>query len=227
MEYVSIVSMESLVENNQRSTQNKAQSLPSAEEIISEYANEGVLLRKAFFDAHSQTLDKAARCLAHALMRGKKILLCGNGGSAADAQHLAGEFVNRYLMDRPPLPAIALTTDTSALTAIGNDFGYEDIFSKQIQALGREGDVLIAISTSGNSPNVLKALHVCKRLEIQSIGLTGEGGQMQNLCDIILPVPHGLTPLIQEIHITAGHLLCRLVDYYLFENVVALQSADQ
>ncbi len=217
------------MEKTHSNTRNKADSktLLSAEEIISDYMKEGLLLRKNFFAQHTKTLDTAARTLARALARGNKIFLCGNGGSAADAQHLAGEFVNRYLIDRPPLPAIALSTDTSVLTAIANDFSFEEIFSKQIEALGQGGDVLIAISTSGNSKNVLKALHVAKKLEISSIGLTGNGGQMLSLCDIILPVPHTLTPLIQEIHIAIGHLLCHLTDHYLFENVVALKEDAQ
>ncbi len=210
------------MENSKSSGQGYVATLLSAQDIVTDYVQQGVRLREEFFAIHTETLDKAARTLAMALAQGKKILLCGNGGSAGDTQHLAGEFVNRFLMDRPPLPAIALTTDTSTLTSIGNDFGFENIFSKQIEALGQSGDVLIAISTSGNSPNVIKALHAAKNLEIVTLGLTGNAGQMEALCDILLPVPHSLTPLIQEIHIAAGHLLCRLVDYYLFENVAAL-----
>ncbi len=202
-------------------------NLPSAEHIISEYVAAGLELRQAYFAKNSHIVVETAQHMALALTKGKKILLCGNGGSAADAQHIACEFTNRFLIDRPGLPAIALTTDTSVLTAIGNDFGYENIFSKQIQALGNEGDVFIGISTSGTSTNIIAALHEAKRLGLSTIGLTQEmqnatSEHMAQLCDICLAVPKSITPLIQEVHIAIGHLLCRLVDYYLFENVVAL-----
>ena len=145
------------------------------------------------------------------------ILLCGNGGSAADAQHLAAEFVNRFLIDRRPLPAVALSTDTSILTAVGNDFGFELVFAKQVQALGRPGDVLMAMSTSGNSPNVLSALRAGRESGMITLGLTGEGGgKMRGMCDHLLAVPSSQTPLIQEVHITIGHLLCLLTDEILF-----------
>ncbi len=193
-----------------------------ATKIIAEHAQEGLNLRKDFFAKNDEIIILAAKKMALAIAQGNKILLCGNGGSAGDAQHIAGELVNRFLLDRPPLPAIALTTDTSVLTAIGNDFGYNQVFSKQVRALGQSGDVLLGISTSGNSTNVVAAFNEAKSMEITTIGLIGNGGQMAELSDILLAVPHGLTPLIQEIHITVGHLLCRLIDYYLFENVQEL-----
>ncbi len=221
----------------QQSPQKKTMptSLPTAQELLAEYAQQGVHLRELYFAQQSENIERAARLSAMALAQGKKILLCGNGGSAADAQHIAGELVNRFLMDRPPLPAIALHTDTSVLTSIGNDFGYEEVFAKQVTAHGQEGDVFIGISTSGKSPNVLAALHVARQRGLHTIGLVGGHasptsatdvplgtGQMAPLCDILLPVPHSLTPLVQEIHIATGHMLCRLIDYFLFENVSAL-----
>ncbi len=203
-------------------TQEAMNTLPTAHNILQEHAKLGVQLRKDFFANHTEDIILAARTMAQAIAQGKKILLCGNGGSAADAQHIAGELVNRFLLDRPPLPAIALTTDTSVLSAIGNDFGFDQVFTKQVQALGQEGDVFVGISTSGNSPNVLLALGAAKQLGLHTVGLVGNAGQMAPLCDILLPVPHAITPLVQEVHITAGHMLCRLIDYYLFENIAEL-----
>ncbi len=196
--------------------------LPSAAQIITEHAAQGVSLREDFFAKQDENIIAIAKNMALALAGGNKILLCGNGGSAADAQHIAGELVNRFLLDRPPLPAIALSTDTSVLTAISNDFGYEQVFSKQIRALGQSGDVLLGISTSGNSANIVQAFHEAKAMGILTVGLIGNGGQMADLSDMLLTVPHSSTPLVQEIHITVGHLLCRLIDYFLFENVQEL-----
>lgn len=190
---------------------------------IAAHAEDGLRLRREFFAVQAPLLRETAAQMAAALACGHKLLLCGNGGSAADAQHLAGEFVNRFLLDRPPLPAVALSTDTSVLTAIGNDFGFEQIFAKQVMALGQEGDVLLGISTSGNSPDILAALRVAKERGLMTVGLTGRGGgAMAPLCDLLLDVPHTSTPLIQEVHISAGHVLCLLMDYFLFENVAAL-----
>jgi D-sedoheptulose 7-phosphate isomerase len=151
---------------------------------------------------------------------GNKTLLAGNGGSAADAQHICAEFVSRFYFDRPALPSLALTTDTSILTAIGNDYGYEKLFQRQLQANGKPGDVFIAISTSGNSPNILAALEVCKELGITAIGLAGEtGGKMAALCDHCLKMPSKSTPRIQECHILIGHILCSMVEEALFADV--------
>jgi len=164
-----------------------------------------------------QLISNAAATVTKAYKNGKKTLLAGNGGSAADAQHIAGEFVSRFYFDRPGLPSIALTTDTSILTAIGNDYGYEKLFARQVQALGNEGDVFIAISTSGNSPNVLKALEVCKEKGITSIGLTGmSGGKMADKCDICIKVPSAETPRIQESHILIGHIICCIAEEEMF-----------
>ena len=148
---------------------------------------------------------------------GKKILLAGNGGSAADSQHIAGELVSRFAFDRPGLAAIALTTDTSILTAIGNDYGYECLFSRQIQALGEDGDIFIAYSTSGKSPNILKAITEAKDRGIYTIGLTGNRkAEMNDICDIILEVPSSDTPKIQEGHLIIGHILCGIIENKIF-----------
>jgi D-sedoheptulose 7-phosphate isomerase len=158
----------------------------------------------------------AERCIA-ALRSGNKILLAGNGGSAADAQHLAGEFVSKLAFDRPGLAALALTVDTSVLTAIGNDYGYEKLFARQIDALGREGDVFIAISTSGRSPNIKLALAEARRKGVLCVGFTGaKGGDMPELCDICLKIPSDETPKIQEGHIVSGHIICGLVERVMF-----------
>jgi len=150
-------------------------------------------------------------------------MFCGNGGSAADAQHLAAEFVNRYRMERPPLPALALSTDTSVLTAIGNDYSFNEVFAKQVKALGQEGDMLFGISTSGNSPNVSEALHQAEEKKIATAGfLGGDGGTLLGSCRFSLVVASKDTPLVQEGHIAAGHMLCHLVDYFLFEAVSEL-----
>lgn len=195
----------------------------SALEIIARHAQDGARLREEFFRAQASNLRAAALRAALCLAGGGKILLCGNGGSAADAQHLAAEFVNRFLMDRPALPALALSTDTSALTAIGNDLDFSQVFARQVEALGRKGDLLVGISTSGNSANVLAALRTARRTGLFTVGLTGQsGGGMARLCHILLETPTRHTPLVQELHIAAGHLFCQLTDYYLFENVTAL-----
>lgn len=190
---------------------------------ILEHAEAGASLRTRFFAAHARQIADVALRISVSFARGNKLLVCGNGGSAADAQHMAAEFVNRFMLDRPPLPAIALTTDSSILTAIGNDFGFEQAFAKQVSALGRPGDVLLAISTSGNSGNILLALEEARKQEIFCIGLSGNnGGKMAGMCDAMITVESDCTPLIQEIHITVEHLLCGLTDYFLFENVSAL-----
>lgn len=162
-------------------------------------------------------INQVANEVIAAYKRGNKTLLAGNGGSAADAQHIAGEFVSRFYYDRPGLASIALTTDTSVLTAIGNDYGYERLFARQIQANGKKGDVFIAISTSGNSPNILLALEEAKTMEIITVGLTGEtGGKMKALCDYCIRVPSKETPRIQESHIMIGHVICAIVEKEIF-----------
>lgn len=157
-------------------------------------------------------IEKAGNTIIDALKAGKKVILAGNGGSAAQAQHIAAEFVVRYDKERGALPSIALNVDTSILTACSNDYSYDDVFSRQIIALGNEGDVLIAISTSGNSPNILKAINICKEKGIKVIGLSGKGGGKMNQCDQILVVPSDVTARIQEMHITIMHIWCKMVD---------------
>lgn len=148
-----------------------------------------------------------------AIETGHKILLCGNGGSAADSQHIAAEFVGRFVKERCSLPAIALTTDTSILTAVGNDYGYDQIFLRQVEGLGQAGDVLIGISTSGNSANVVKAVELAKTMGIQTFAFTGDGGgKLKELCDLTLAVPTKTTTRVQEMHILAGHIICELVE---------------
>ena len=159
----------------------------------------------------------AADLVAAALEAGHKILLAGNGGSAGDAQHIAGELVGRYLYDRAPVAAIALSTDSSVMTAIGNDYGYDHIYERQVLGLGRPGDVLIAISTSGRSPNIMRAIAAARTRGIIVIGLTGKGGgEMAARCDLCLCAPADSTPLIQQLHITIGHVICALVEERLF-----------
>lgn len=163
------------------------------------------------------TLASAASACVECLKNGGKILLAGNGGSAADAQHIAGELVSKFAFDRPGLPAIALTTDTSILTAIGNDYGYDKLFARQVQAQGCKDDVFIGYSTSGKSQNILHALEVAKQSGLVTIGLTGNhGGPMASLCDYLLAVPSQDTPKIQEGHLVMGHILCGMVENALF-----------
>jgi D-sedoheptulose 7-phosphate isomerase len=176
-----------------------------------------VLQRMAADAACCDTIAGIVEASVAALAAGRKLLFCGNGGSAADAQHWAGELVSRFHYDRPGLPAIALTTDSSILTAIGNDYGYERIFARQVEALGVAGDVLFAISTSGRSPNVLAALRAARAKGMVTAGFTGaEGGDMLPLCDHCLRVPATVTPLVQEAHEVAGHTICAMIEQRLF-----------
>lgn len=159
---------------------------------------------------------KASLLASHSLQSGGKLMLCGNGGSAADSQHLAAELTGRFIKDRRPLAAIALSTDTSAITCIGNDYSFNEIFSRQILGLGRAGDVLLAISTSGNSRNVIRAVEEARNLGISVIGLLGhEGGALKELCDVAIVVPSQVTARIQESHILIGHTLCGMIEQHL------------
>jgi D-sedoheptulose 7-phosphate isomerase len=162
-------------------------------------------------------IEKVALTIVNAYRNGRKVMFAGNGGSAADAQHLTAELVNRFGFDRPGLPALAFTTDTSILTAVANDSGFRNIFARQAEALGNEGDVFVAISTSGNSENLVAALELCRAKKITSVGLTGiSGGRMEKLCDFCIRVPSRETPRIQESHILIGHIICSLVETELF-----------
>lgn len=185
-------------------------------------------IRQQFLDS-AAVKEEAARTLVapvaqavemvlDALRGGNKVLLCGNGGSASDAQHIAAELVGRYTRERPGYPAVALTTDTSNLTAIGNDYGFDRVFERQVEALGKRGDVLIAISTSGNSPNVLRAVEKARELGVSIIGLAGrDGGALAEAVDLSLVAPHQETARIQELHITIGHIICDLVEAALVD----------
>jgi D-sedoheptulose 7-phosphate isomerase len=171
------------------------------------------LSRAAGDAALHATIAQIADRISTTLSGGGKLLLAGNGGSAADAQHLAAEFLSRFRSDRRPLPALALTTDTSVLTAIGNDYGFERVFERQVRGLGRKGDAFLAISTSGKSPNVLAALRAAREIGVTTIGFTGaSGGGMKDLCDLCLCAPSEETAIIQQIHIVAGHAICDVVE---------------
>ncbi len=162
-------------------------------------------------------IQAIASSIGSCLKNRGKVLLCGNGGSAADCQHIAAEFVNRFKMERSPLPAVALTTDTSILTAIANDYSFSQVFAKQVQALGKMGDVLLAISTSGSSSNILEALEIARQLNIVTVGFTGAAdSKMEGLCDMILKVASRDTPRIQEVHIFCAHVICDMVERSLF-----------
>jgi D-sedoheptulose 7-phosphate isomerase len=187
---------------------------------IAEHFDESAKLKLAAAKALSTPIARAAVLLADSLRAGGKALACGNGGSAADAQHFAAELVNRFERERPPLAAVALTTDSSTLTSIANDYAYQQVFAKQLRAIGRRGDVLLAISTSGNSANVLEAMHAAAELGIRVIGLTGNGGgKMAALLgdeDVHICVPHKSTARIQEVHLLTLHCLCDALDFQLF-----------
>jgi D-sedoheptulose 7-phosphate isomerase len=179
---------------------------------------ESCRVKEAFVNENLGKLAQAVEVITATLKAGNKILLFGNGGSAADAQHIAAEFVNRFMIERPPLPAIALTTDTSIITSIGNDYDFSEIFSKQIRAIGLAGDVAWGISTSGNSPNVLKAMEAAKKIGLFTLAFTGkDGGSIARIADLSLNVSSSVTARIQEAHITAGHALCELIDIKLFQ----------
>jgi D-sedoheptulose 7-phosphate isomerase len=189
------------------------------EEIIEKILEDSLKVKTTFVRDNGSNLILLAEKIAQAFTSDRKLMLCGNGGSAADSQHIAAEFVNRFMLERPPLPALALTTDTSIITCIGNDYSFDEIFSKQVKALGMEGDVLLAISTSGNSKNVLRAAKDARARGIYVAGLMGgDGGKLADQVDTALVVNSEVTARVQETHILAGHILCQLVDHVLFQN---------
>jgi D-sedoheptulose 7-phosphate isomerase len=189
------------------------------EDIIENILADSLKVNTSFVRENGSNLILLAKKIAQAFTSDCKLMLCGNGGSAADAQHIAAEFVNRFMLERPPLPALALTTDTSIITSIGNDYSFDDIFSKQIKALGMEGDVLLVISTSGNSNNALMAAKDARARGIYVAGLLGsDGGRLADLVDTALVVNSKVTARVQEAHILAGHILCQMVDHVLFQN---------
>ena len=177
---------------------------------------EGLSLKRQFFEANEELVAQAAREICAAFERGNKVLLFGNGGSAADAQHIAAEWMGKFRRERKPLPAIALTTDTSILTAVANDYGYDHVFVRQVRGLGQKGDIAIAISTSGNSPGVLLATEAAKEIGMITIGLTGgNGGKLGPMAQYHLNVPHDFSARVQEVHIMIGHILGDLVDEHM------------
>jgi D-sedoheptulose 7-phosphate isomerase len=190
------------------------------ENIIQKRFKECGEVRARFLKENLPKFLETINLISQAFERGNKLLLFGNGGSAADAQHIAAEFVNRYIIDRPPLPAIALTTDTSILTSVSNDLAFQEVFAKQVKALGKDGDVAIGLSTSGNSSNVIKAFEVAREMGIKTVALVGnDGGMLARIADIAMIVPSSSTPRIQETHILVAHILCEMVEHQLFFKV--------
>jgi D-sedoheptulose 7-phosphate isomerase len=184
--------------------------------IILQHLEESIQVKRQFIEEHIDHIIRAAEKMVACIKAGNKILIFGNGGSAADAQHLAAEFVNRFKIERPPLAALALTTDTSILTSIGNDYHFDDIFSKQIEALGRKNDIAWGLSTSGNSKNVIQAIEAANEKKLFSIVSTGRGGALANSAQLVFAAQSDDTARVQEAHITLGHILCDLVERTLF-----------
>lgn len=190
--------------------------------IIQRSLQDSLRIKEKFILEHADRIKELAAWIAEVFGRGGKLLIFGNGGSAADAQHIAAEFVNRFIIERPPLPALALTTDTSILTSISNDYDYSEVFAKQIRALGRKEDIAMGISTSGNSPNVVKGLEVSREMGIKTVALAGkDGGRIAGLADLAFVVSSDRVPRVQEAHGLFGHILCELVDYILFPTLTA------
>jgi D-sedoheptulose 7-phosphate isomerase len=188
------------------------------EDLIVKIFKESSHLKENFVNDNLSMIVRVVNVMTAALKAGNKVLIFGNGGSAADAQHLAAEFVNRFMIERPPLPAISLSTDTSIITSIGNDYDFSEIFSKQIRALGHAGDIAWGISTSGRSQNVFKGLEQAKRMGLITLALTGkDGGDIAGIADYALNVASDSTARIQEVHITLGHVLCQMIDLKLFQ----------
>lgn len=187
------------------------------EKVIKAF-EESIEIKKKFVEEYVDTIIEAAKVIADAFNKGKKLILFGNGGSAADASHIAAEFVNKFQKERPSLPALSLNTDMAVITSIANDYDFSEIFAKQLKSISDEGDVVIAISTSGNSPNVLKAVEVAKKKKLTTIAFTGlKGEKLASKANFAFIVPSDKTPRIQETHITLGHVLCRMVEEILFE----------
>ncbi|MCS6886225.1 MAG: D-sedoheptulose 7-phosphate isomerase [Acidobacteriota bacterium] len=189
-------------------------------EKITEIVHQSLDVKCRFFAAHTADVGRVARTIAESLKAGGRIYLFGNGGSASDAQHIAAEFINRFSFDHPPIPALALTTDTSVLTSISNDSAFLHVFSRQIAAFGRRGDVAVGISTSGSSPNVIEGIKQAKQLRMTTVGLLGkDGGQLAALVDHALIVPSNSTARVQEVHIMIGHIICELVEHELYGSI--------
>ena len=194
--------------------------MKNAAQLIDQFVGESLRVKSRFFEENKDVIARTAETIAHGLRSGHKVLFFGNGGSAADAQHLAAELVGRFGPDRSPLAAISLSTDTSILTAVSNDYGYENVFARQIAALSQAGDTAIAISTSGNSPSVIEGIDAARSKGLFTVGFTGEtGGKMKDRVEVLFKVPSRQTSRIQETHILLGHVLCELVDRQLFPEI--------
>ena len=188
------------------------------ENMVQKILSDSRSIVETFIKTHGVRLMEFSEKIASTFLADRKLLICGNGGSAADAQHMAAEFVNRFELERPPLPAMALTTDTSVITSIGNDYSFEEIFSKQVKALGIDGDILLAISTSGNSQNVVAAVKAARKQGLYTAALLGkDGGELSKMVDMPMVVACNVTARVQEAHILAEHVICHLVDYILFQ----------
>jgi D-sedoheptulose 7-phosphate isomerase len=190
--------------------------LKKLKKIILNILEDSIAAKRSCIENNIDAIGQAAEMLADCVTSGNKVLIFGNGGSAADAQHLAAELVNRFQIERPPLAAVALTTDTSILTSIGNDYSFVDIFAKQIEALGKPGDIAWGITTSGHSANVIKAIKSARKIGMTTIGMTGRGGELAACADLVFSVPSDTTARIQESHITLGHILCELLERKLY-----------
>ncbi|OON35653.1 phosphoheptose isomerase [Izhakiella australiensis] len=186
---------------------------------IKSYLDSSIAVKKSLrgSDELLNTISSVSNLIIDAYKKGNKVILAGNGGSAADSQHIAAEFVSRFFFDRPGLPAIALSTDTSMLTAIGNDYGFDKLFSRQLQAQSKPGDVFIGISTSGNSENIIKAVEIASELGVTTVALCGEAGRLRSMVDYPVNVPSKITPYIQECHICIGHMICAIVEKAIFQ----------
>mgnify|MGYP001178196265 CR=1 FL=1 len=185
---------------------------------VERWLRESARIQLEVAETQSEDIEKAAARIAQALREGKRVYIMGNGGSAADAQHIAGELINRFLLDRGPLPAVALTTDTSVITSVANDYGFNEVFSKQVAALVSEGDIAWGLSTSGTSPNVVTALRLAREMGAVTVGFTGKtGGDMKQHCDYCICVPSNFTPWVQETHIVMAHAVCDIIERTIFE----------
>jgi D-sedoheptulose 7-phosphate isomerase len=187
-------------------------------EKIQEVFRDSIAVKKKFLEEHLDVIVEVSQLLADTFTSGRKLLLFGNGGSATDASHIAAEFVNRFRMERPAFPAIALNTDMAVITSIANDYDYAQVFARQLKALAQEGDVAIAISTSGASPNIINAVSVARHKKVKTVAFTGaKGDELASICDYVFAVPSSITPRVQETHSVLGHVLCQMVEEILFE----------
>jgi len=208
------------VEGKDGETMSRLENIADLRTLVRNRLQHGIAVKEALLrdDNFQDLVVRVALQIVKSLRSGGKVIFLGNGGSAADAQHLAAEFTGRFLGERPALAAVALSVNTSSLTAIGNDYGFDFVFARQLEALGKEGDVAVGISTSGNSPNVIRALDIAKSKSIYSVALTGRtGGKMKSVADCMISIPSDETPRIQECHILTGHLICEIVEHVMFE----------